>query len=80
MKLLRLPETLEQSTVEMKPNVIADFLFTLANDFSSFYNECPVMKEENAEVKRSREALCLLTGDVLKFGLSLLGIEVVERM
>jgi len=80
MKLLRLPETLEQSTVEMKPNVIADYLFTLANDFSAFYSACPVMREENADVKRSREALCLLTGKVLKFGLALLGIDVVERM
>ncbi len=80
MKLLRLPETLEQSTVEMKPNVIADYLFTLANDFSAFYTACPVMREENADVKRSREALCLLTGEVLKFGLSLLGIDVAERM
>lgn len=80
MKLLRLPETLEQSTVEMKPNVIADYLFSLANDFSAFYSACPVMREENPHVKRSREALCLLTGRVLKFGLALLGIDVVERM
>lgn len=80
MRLLRLPETLEQSTVEMKPNVVADYLFTLANEFSTFYAACPVMREENESTRRSRLALCLLTGRTLKFGLSLLGIEVVERM
>ena len=80
MRLLRLPETLEQSTVEMKPNVVADYLFTLANEFSAFYAACPVMREENESTRRSRLALCLLTGRTLKFGLSLLGIEVVERM
>lgn len=80
MQILRLPETLEQAIVEMKPNTVADYLFTLANDFSSFYTECPVLRAENDATKQSRLALCALTGRVLKFGLGLLGIETVDRM
>jgi arginyl-tRNA synthetase len=80
MQLLRLPETLEQATVEMKPNTLADYLFTLANDFSSFYTECPVLRAEDEPTRQSRLALCALTGRVLKFGLGLLGIDTVERM
>ena len=80
MQILRLPETLEQATVEMKPNTVADYLFTLANDFSSFYTDCPVLRAEDEPTKLSRLALCALTGRVLKFGLELLGIDTVDRM
>lgn len=80
MQILRLPETLEQAIVEMKPNTLADYLFKLANDFSSFYTECPVLRAEDDATKQSRLALSALTGRVLRFGLELLGIETVERM
>lgn len=80
MQILRLPETLEQAVAEMKPNTVADYLFKLANDFSSFYSECPVLRAEDDETKSSRLVLCALTGRVLEFGLKLLGIETVDRM
>ena len=65
---------------EYKPNVLTDYLFELANTFSTFYEECPVLKAESAERRDSRLALCDLTARTLKFGLDLLGINVVERM
>jgi arginyl-tRNA synthetase len=52
----------------------------MANAFSTFYEECPVLKAESAERRESRLALCDLTARTLKFGLDLLGINVVERM
>ncbi len=64
----------------IKPNVLTDYLFDLANAFSTFYEECPVLKAESADRRDSRLALCDLTGRTLKFGLDLLGIDVVERM
>ncbi|QDV36755.1 arginine--tRNA ligase [Tautonia plasticadhaerens] len=78
--LLRLPETLEAAAAELKPNVLADYLFGLANLFSGFFDACPVLKAESAERRDSRLALCDLTGRTLAFGLELLGIEVVDRM
>jgi arginyl-tRNA synthetase len=80
LALLRLPETLESAASELKPNVLTDYLFGLANLFSSFFEECPVLKAESAERRSSRLALCDLTGRTLAFGLDLLGIEVVDRM
>jgi arginyl-tRNA synthetase len=80
VRLLRLPEVLEFAAEENKPNVLTDYLFDLANAFSTFYEECPVLKAESAERRDSRLALCDLTGRTLKFGLDLLGIDVVERM
>ena len=80
VRLLRLPEVLEFAAEEYKPNVLTDYLFELANAFSTFWEECPVLKAESAERRDSRLALCDLTARTLKFGLDLLGIDVVERM
>jgi arginyl-tRNA synthetase len=80
MQILRLPETLEQATVEMKPNLVAEYLFELANRYSSFYSECPVLRAEEPSIRQSRLALCAATSRVLRFGLDLLGIQVVDRM
>ncbi|MFO0910095.1 MAG: arginine--tRNA ligase [Isosphaeraceae bacterium] len=80
VRLLKLPETLELAASELKPNVLTDYLFDLANAFSTFFEECPVLKAESAERRDSRLALGDLTARTLKFGLNLLGIEVIDRM
>jgi arginyl-tRNA synthetase len=80
LQVLRLPETLEVAAAERKPNILCDYLFDLANRFSTFFDECPVLKAESDERRDSRLALCDLTARTLKFGLNLLGIEVAERL
>ena len=80
VRLLRLPEVLDLAYSELKPNILTDYLFDLANAFSTFFQECPVLKAESAERRDSRLALCDLTARILKFGLDLLGIDVVDRM
>jgi arginyl-tRNA synthetase len=80
VKLLRLPEVIELASEDLKPNILTDYLFELANAFSTFYEECPVLKAESPERRNSRLALCDLTGRTLKFGAGLLGIDVVDRM
>jgi arginyl-tRNA synthetase len=78
--LLRLLETLEQTAAELKPNILTDYLFALANAFSGFFENCPVLKAESEALRDSRLALCDLTARTLAFSLGLLGIRVVERM
>ena len=80
VKLLRLPEVIDLAAEDLKPNILTDHLFDLANAFSTFYEECPVLKAESPERRDSRLALCDLTGRTLKFGAGLLGIDVVDRM
>jgi arginyl-tRNA synthetase len=80
VRVLRVPEVLELAALELKPNILTDYLFDLANAFSTFFEECPVLKAESAARRDSRLAICDLTGQSLKFGLDLLGIEVVDRM
>jgi arginyl-tRNA synthetase len=71
--------TLEAVAEEYRPNFLCNYLFELAGKFTSFYENCPVLKAE-AAVRDSRLVLCDLTARVLKQGLDVLGIEVVEQM
>ena len=73
-------EALDPVLAEYRPNQLTNYLFELANRFSTFYENCPVLRAETPELLASRLALCDLTAKVLRQGLALLGIEVVERM
>jgi arginyl-tRNA synthetase len=77
--LLNFGLTLEAVAEEYRPNFLCNYLFELAGKFTSFYENCPVLKADGA-TRNSRLALCDLTARVLKQGLDVLGIEVVEQM
>jgi len=64
---------------DFRPNILANYLFELANSFHAFYEACPVLKSEEP-LRSSRLGLCQLTARVLQRGLDLLGIEVPEKM
>ena len=80
LELLRLAEALENVVSDYRPNHLTNYLFALANRYSTFYEECPVLKAETPELRRNRLALCDLTARTLRQGLNLLGIEVVDKM
>jgi arginyl-tRNA synthetase len=64
---------------DFRPNILANYLYELANSFHAFYEACPVLKSEEPS-RSSRLALCELTARVLAKGLDLLGIKVPEKM
>tara|TARA_R110002074_G_scaffold150156_1_gene303094 strand:+ start:513 stop:2477 length:1965 start_codon:yes stop_codon:yes gene_type:complete len=80
LQINRYSETLESVAIEARPNYLTNYLFELSNLFSTFYNQCPVLKAEEEQVKSSRLLLCDLTARVIDHGLSLLGIRTCERM
>ncbi|MGA3162651.1 MAG: arginine--tRNA ligase [Verrucomicrobiota bacterium] len=77
--LLNFGLTLEAVVGEYRPNFLCNYLFELAGKFTAFYENCPVLKAD-AATRASRLALCDLTARVLKQGLEILGIEVLEQM
>jgi len=77
--LVKFPEIVEKSAEEYNPNIIADYLFQLASDFNLFYQKLPVLKAE-PKLRQARLELIFAVSLTLKNGLSLLGIEVLERM
>jgi arginyl-tRNA synthetase len=80
LQLCRFAEALTAAAQEYRPNMLTQYLFELANDFSTFYDECAVLKEPSTDVRLSRLKLTQLTGRMIRQGLALLGIGVCERM
>ncbi|MDR1959062.1 MAG: arginine--tRNA ligase [Planctomycetaceae bacterium] len=80
LQLLKFEETLELALRDYRPNLLAAYLYELANVYSSFFERCPVLKAESAVVRNSRLVLSDLTARILRQGLELLGIQTVEKM
>jgi arginyl-tRNA synthetase len=78
-RLCQFAETVPQVLNDFRPNILANYLFELANSFHAFYEACPVLKSEEP-IRGSRMILCELTARVLQCGLDLLGIKVPEKM
>jgi arginyl-tRNA synthetase len=80
LKLLGFGATLTAVGETAEPHRLCTYLFDVASLFTTFYEECPVLKAEPASVRAARLALCALTLRVLTTGLGLLGVPVPERM
>ena len=63
-----------------EPHRLCAYLFDVASLFTTFYEECPVLKAEPESLRAARLALCALTLSVLSTGLGLLGVPLPERM
>ena len=79
LQILKFGEVLHAVLDDQRPNLLCLYLYELANAFHSFYEACPILKSEDL-VRSSRLALAGITAELLKSGLSLLGIGVPERM
>jgi len=77
--LLRFGEAVEAVARELQPHLLTNYLFDLAQAFSGFYTQYPVLKAEEP-VRGGRLLLCRLTADTLRKGLELLGIGVLDQM
>ncbi|MEX0876029.1 MAG: arginine--tRNA ligase [Phycisphaerales bacterium] len=78
--LLRYPTTVAGAGLNHEPNRLTSYLHDLAAAFSSFFDQCPVLRNDDPALRASRLRLCALTGRVLADGLDTLGIPTVERM
>lgn len=77
--LLQLDYIIKEVEQDLLPNRLCLYLFELSQKFNQFYDQCPILQAEE-KVKISRLVLADLTAKVIKLGLSLLGISVLERM
>lgn len=78
--LMLFSETLNSVASKGLPHLLCSYLYDLAKLFSTFYEECPVLKADNEQQQQSRLRLTALTGRTLKQGLELLGLVPLERM
>lgn len=70
----------KQAGDEYNPALIANYIYDLVKEYNQFYHDYTILKEENADLKNFRLILSDNVGRVVKSGMSLLGIEVPDRM
>ncbi|HSN50603.1 MAG TPA: arginine--tRNA ligase, partial [Bacteroidales bacterium] len=78
--IYRFPEAVKEAGVTYSPALIANYVYDLAKSFNQFYQEVPVLKEENPELVSLRLLLSFTSAEVIRKCMYLLGIEVPERM
>jgi arginyl-tRNA synthetase len=78
-RISQFPELVQRSAVDYKPLLIANYIYELAQDFTAFYQHCPVLQAKN-EIRDFRLRLTAATRQVLANGLKLLGISAPKVM
>ncbi|HMO99292.1 MAG TPA: arginine--tRNA ligase [Kiritimatiellia bacterium] len=79
IRLIRFPDVLARAANQYRPNLLADYLFELAQLYSRFYQNVPFLKAEEG-TRESRVRLCGLVCRTLRTGLHLLGIDTPNRI
>jgi arginyl-tRNA synthetase len=79
-KLIQFPDEVKGAVEDLNPSKVAGHIFTTAKAFSQFYNKHPVLQADSEQLFAARLALIKATGVVLKNGLNLLGVEILENM
>ena len=77
--LAKFPEVLMNAAEQYSPHYVCTYLYELGQKYNLFYQKHPILKAEN-NMKDFRLALTAATANVIKTGLNLLGIQVVEKM
>ena len=71
---------IKMAAEEYSPAVLAQYLFDLAKEYNRFYAELPIFHEKDSQLQSFRVALSFQTAKTIKRGMSLIGIQVPERM
>ena len=71
---------IKQAAEDYSPAILAQYLFDLAKEYNRFYAELPIFHEKDLQLQSFRVALSLQTAKTIKRGMSLIGIQVPERM
>ncbi len=80
LRLFMLPEVIRRARADRAPNALCEFAYDLAQEFSRFYNNCPILPEPDPALRAARLSLARLTLRQLELLLDLVGIEMPERM
>jgi arginyl-tRNA synthetase len=79
LELLKFGDAINDVLVDYRPHMLSSYLFGLSQKYAKFFSACPVLKSEG-DLQKSRLALCDLTAQVIRKGLELHGISVIDRM
>lgn len=80
VRLYQFNAALKQAAADYSPALLANYVYELAKEYSQYYNDTPILKEEHKELVNFRLQLSETVGVVIKDAMGLLGINVPERM
>ena len=80
LQLLSLGDAMQAAEEKRAPNILCDYAFTLAQNFSRFYGAHHILSETDTGLRGQRLGLCARVLEVMTGTLGLLGIAVPERM
>jgi arginyl-tRNA synthetase len=78
--LYKYPDTMQQAKLQYDPSVVANYAYDVVKHFNAFYQQCAILREEDAAIRSNRLRLCDLTGQVIRSSMSILGIQMPDRM
>lgn len=80
-QFVKFNEAVNNAAAKIAPHLICTYVYELAGLFMRFYEACPINKDDvPADIKASRLSLCKAASSILKTGLGMLGINVLDRM
>jgi len=78
--LYRYPRVVREAGNTLSPALLANYVYELAKEYNQFYHDFPILKEADQDIRALRLALSEYTASVIESAMSLMGIEVPERM
>jgi len=80
MLLSEFKDVVNKAAESLSPALVANYVYELVKGYNSFYQNNPILNQDDENAKQFRLQLSVLTGKTIKKGLSLLGIDTVNRM
>lgn len=79
-ELLNYKDVIIDAANNKKPELIANYVYRLADKYNSFYQNVPVLTASDKDIQNMRLSLSAYTAKIIKHALNLLGIETPEKM
>ena len=80
MNLSNFKNIISRAAETLSPALVANYIYELVKSYNSFYQNNPILNQDNEDTKQFRLELSFITGKTIKKGLELLGIGTVDRM
>jgi arginyl-tRNA synthetase len=78
--LYQYPVILQSAAALYDPSVVANYAYEVVRQFNAFYQNCSILREEDEAARSFRLELCALTGDCVQRSMSILGVQMPDRM
>jgi len=78
--IAQFPVAVKEVGDNYSPALVANYIYELVKEYNQFYHECPILIEEDADIRNLRLVISEMVAKVIKTGMKLLGIDVPERM